>query len=129
MLGDPFNEDETLEDTDTHHTYVINVMIPNGASFLLQKLTNQNDRNSQGDLLRLSLVILSCFFWIGKVKLLAGRKSALPFCFVLFCFAEYLALQPLLWCHVAWPMDIGFFPKRVCVCLVTLGHGELTDRK
>lgn len=128
MLGDPFNEEETLEDTDTHHTYVINVMILSATSSVLWKLTNQNDRNSQSDHLRLSLVILSLFFWIGKVKLLAGRKSALPFCFVLL-FADYLASQPLLWCHVAWPMDIGFFPKCVCVCLVTLGHGELTDRK
>ena len=51
-----------LEDTDTHHTYVINVMILNATSFVLWKLTNQNDRNSQSDHLRLSLVILSCFF-------------------------------------------------------------------
>lgn len=74
-----------------------------------------------------SLVILLLLDW--KVKLLAaGNLLCLLFCFVI-CFAEYLVLQLLLWCHVAWPMDIGFFPKRVCVCLVTLGHGELTDRK
>lgn len=33
--------------------------------------------------------------------------------FVLF-FVEYLALKPLLWCHVAWPMDIGFL-QSMCV--------------
>lgn len=38
-----------LEDTDTHHAYVINVMILNATSFVLWNRTNQNDRNSQGD--------------------------------------------------------------------------------